>query len=94
MNRPVRACGSGAVVPLTGGNALEVRLSPAVAHTEAGAPTVPDPLALPASPSVLEGRRTCDFEGVVAWVFGVDRPNRVRVRARRQPARVVVDVRR
>lgn len=94
VDRPVRACGSGAVVPVAGDNQLEVRLVPAVGHTEAGEPTVPDALALAASPNLTGARRTCDFEGAVTWVLGIDRPNRFRVRALRQPARVVVDVRR
>lgn len=94
VDSPVRACGSGDVVPLAGDNQLEIRLAPAVGHTEAGEATVPSEIAFPHSPNVTEGRRTCDFEGVVTWVLGIDAPNRVRVQTLRQPARVVVDVRR
>lgn len=94
VDSPVRACGSGDVVPLDGDNHLEIRLAPAVGHTETGEATVPDALAFPDSPNVTGGRRTCDFEGVVTWALGIEAPNRVRVQTLRQPARVVVDVRR
>ncbi|HSK72762.1 MAG TPA: hypothetical protein VK892_13760, partial [Pyrinomonadaceae bacterium] len=40
IDKPVRACGSGDVVPLKGDGWLEIRFQPANAHTEEGKPTV------------------------------------------------------
>jgi hypothetical protein len=42
IDKPVRACGSGNVVPLKGDGWLEIRFTPAAAHTEEGKPTVKD----------------------------------------------------
>lgn len=93
VDRPVRACGSGEVVELPGEGWLEVRLGGARGHTEAGEPTVPVARREPGYPSVLALARTCDFEGVVTWVAGVEAPTPFRVARVEDPARVVVDVR-
>lgn len=93
VDRPVRQCGSGNPVPLPGDAWLEVRLSPAAAHTEEGRPTMAERRAAPGLPIVLEIVQTCDFEAVVAWALAARSPERFRVARLDAPARVVVDVR-
>jgi len=92
VDRPVRQCGSGAVVPLEGQGWLQVRFEPAQAHTEAGTPTIVARRMSPALPVLRELAMTCDFEGQVEWVLAVARPNRYRVLELSNPTRVVVDV--
>ncbi|HUP02124.1 MAG TPA: hypothetical protein VM737_11470 [Gemmatimonadota bacterium] len=100
IDRPVRECGSGNVVPLAGDGWLEVRLEPARAHDEAGKPTLREASGArdrrldPGLPVVRELARTCDFEAVVAYVMGVTSPNPFRVAELETPPRLVVDIRR
>lgn len=87
-------CGSGAPVPVAGQRWLEIRLTPAQAHSEAGAPTVKDAereqmLKLPV---LQELELTCDFEGEVTAAAGLTRERPFRVLALQGPARIVVDV--
>ncbi len=91
VDKPVRACGSGDPVPVSGDGWLEVRIAPASAHDDKGQPTTPAE-ALPNLPNVLEVERTCDFEAVTAWVVGVRSPNPYRVFELADPPRLVVDV--
>jgi hypothetical protein len=93
VDRPVRQCGSGEPVPLPGDAWLEVRLEPAVAHTEEGRATMEERRSEPGLPLVLELVQTCDFEAVVTWVVAVRAPERFRVTALEDPTRVVVDLR-
>lgn len=93
IDQPVRKCGSGKVAPLAGDGWLEVRMYPANAHTEEGQPTVADRERMPNLPVLWELELTCDFEAVVAWVLGVESPNRYQVRELSSPPRLVIDVR-
>ncbi len=93
IDRPVRACGSGDVVPVAGDGWLEVRLSPANAHDESGKPTVSPAETDAGLPTVKELQRTCDFEAVTTYVLGVGSPNPYRVLSLEDPPRLVVDVR-
>lgn len=93
IDRPVRKCGSGHVTQMAGDGWLEVRMSPANAHTEEGRPTVAERERMPNLPVLSELELTCDFEAVVTWVFGVESPNRYQVRELSSPPRLVVDVR-
>lgn len=93
IDRPVRQCGSGEVVPIAGDAWLEVRFVPAQAHTDAGEPTVTERDRLPGLPIVKQIVSTCDFEGHVTWVLGVSSPNRYRVFELAAPTRLVIDVR-
>lgn len=93
IDRPVRKCGSGNVTQVAGDGWLEVRMSPANAHTEEGRPTVAERERMPNLPVLSELELTCDFEAVVTWVFGVESPNRYQVRELSSPPRLVVDVR-
>lgn len=91
IDKPVRSCGSGDVVPLAGDGWLEIRFYPANAHTDEGKPTT----ARAYSPNykiVKELRSTCDFEADVTWVVGVASPNRYRVLELKDPTRLVVDI--
>lgn len=93
IDRPVRDCGSGEVVPLPGDGWLEIRMSPAQAHTDEGRPTAAPRQQAADLPVVLELRRTCDFEGIVTYVAALRSPNRYRVVTLEDPPRVVVDIR-
>jgi len=68
---PVQSCASGERERLTGAAFLEVRLEPAVAHDEQGAPTVSPTELQPGLPTLQHAKQTCDFEGVVVWTFGL-----------------------
>lgn len=91
VDRPVRACGSGNVVPVAGEAWLQVRFQGAQAHDEAGRPTVAAPRVARLA-NLRELRSTCDFEGDVTWVLGLARPNRYRTLELQSPARLVVDI--
>jgi hypothetical protein len=93
IDRPVRKCGSGHETQLAGQGWLEVRITPANAHTEAGQPTVAERERRLSLPVLKELELTCDFEADVTWVLGVASPNRYRVQELSNPARLVVDVR-
>ena len=92
IDKPVRSCGSGEVVPFAGDGWLQVRFSGANAHTEAGEPTVKDRTRSPNLPIVKDLKLTCDFEAEVEWVLGVSSPNKYRVLELKSPTRLVIDV--
>lgn len=93
VDRPVRACGSGQVVPLVGDGWLEVRIEPARAHDDRGSPTLTGRRFQPRLPTVREIAMTCDYEAVVATVIGVSSPNPYRVAELESPPRLVIDIR-
>jgi hypothetical protein len=92
IDKPVRECGSGDVVPFAGDAWLQVRFTGANAHTEAGEPTVKDRTRSPNLPIVKDLKLTCDFEAEVEWVMGVASPNKYRVLELKRPTRLVIDV--
>ena len=93
VDRPVLQCGSGEPVQVAGEGWLEVRLTPAQAHTEEGEATVKERERRLSLPVLKELESTCDFEAHVTWVLGVASPNRYRVLELSNPARLIVDVR-
>jgi hypothetical protein len=93
-DKPVRQCGSGLEAEVAGQRWLEVRLSPAQAHDEAGKATIKDRERKPKLGVIQELELTCDFEGQVTWVLGVSSPNKYRVLELSKPARIVIDVKR
>ncbi|HEX2095655.1 MAG TPA: hypothetical protein VHG28_24875 [Longimicrobiaceae bacterium] len=93
VDRPVRRCGSGHVAEVAGDGWLQVRLTPAQAHDEAGRVTIRERERKLGFPVLRELELTCDFEADVTWVLGVARPNRYRVLELTDPARLVVDLR-
>ncbi len=92
IDRPVRKCGSGDVTAIAGDGWLQVRLEPASAHTERGAPTIAERERKLDLPLIKELEQTCDFEGQVVWVIGLSRPNRYRVLTLDNPLRLAVDI--
>ncbi|HJR52551.1 MAG TPA: hypothetical protein VJ982_02430, partial [Gemmatimonadota bacterium] len=93
VDEPVRACGSGEPVALPGDAWLEVRMSPANAHTDAGRATLAEHRRATGLPVVLEIVQTCDFEAVVSWVLAVRSPEPFRLTRLDAPPRLAVDVR-
>jgi len=94
IDKPIRRCGSGEVVPVAGDAWLEVSLSSAQARTEAAEPTIAERNRTLNYPNLKQLVQTCDFEGEVTWVLGVGFPGRFRVVELSNPARLVVDVKR
>lgn len=94
VDRPIRKCGSGDTTPVAGDAWLRIRLEPAQAHTDAGAPTVRERERALTLPVLREMEMICDFEGQVEVVLGVARPNRFRVTEVRSPGppRLAIDV--
>ncbi len=92
IDKPVRSCGSGNVVPLPGDGWLQMRFEPAVAHTDEGKPTLAFRELAPKLPNLLEIKSTCDFEAQVEWVAGVASPNHFRVVELKAPTRLAVDI--
>ena len=85
-------CGSGMPVQLQGSAILIVEFEPAVAHTEAGQPTLPSQEIQGPGNSILESRQICDFEAHVDWAIGVDGVQRFKVTRLSDPTRLVIDV--
>jgi hypothetical protein len=92
IDKPIRLCGSGNTVAVAGDAWLEVRMSPAQAHTDAGQPTIAQTNRTVNLPNLRQLVQTCDFEGHVTWVLGVGNPKRYRVVELTNPSRIVVDV--
>ena len=92
IDKPVRACGSGNVVPFAGEAWLSVLFTGANAHTEAGEPTIQDRTRSPNLTIVKDLKLICDFEAEVEWVMGAASPNRYRVLELKDPTRLVVDI--
>jgi hypothetical protein len=93
VDRPVRQCGSGDVVPLPGDAWLSIQLEPAQAHTEEGKPTIAERARTLNYPNMKALRLICDFEGIVEWIVAVSSPNQYRTLELREPPRLVVDIR-
>lgn len=93
IDEPVRECGSGRPVEMAGDGWLEIAVSPARAHTDAGEATVGSRSRQLDLPVVRQLEVTCDFEGRFVTVLGVAAPNRYRVLTLDDPPRVVVDIR-
>jgi hypothetical protein len=92
IDKPVRACGSGDVVPLAGDGWLQMRFEPARAHTDEGKATIGFRELASKHPNLLEIKSTCDFEAQVEWVAGVGSPNAFRVLELKEPTRLAVDI--
>jgi hypothetical protein len=77
----------------TEGNAfLELRLTGAQGHDEAGRSTVGERTLRGGSSHMNALRRTCDFEGMVSWVWDLSQPTPYRIMELNEPARLVIDV--
>jgi hypothetical protein len=89
---PVLQCGSGEAVAVEGEAWLQVRLTPAQAHTESGEATVIERERHLGLPILQEIESICDFEADVTWVLGVAARNPFRVQELPSPARLVIDI--
>lgn len=92
VETPVQACGSGTPLQPEGAAALQIRLLGAQAHTDAGEATVAHSREAHDQPAILETLPTCDFEGEVTWVLGLDDEVPFRAFWLQDPLRLVVDV--
>jgi len=93
VDRPVRQCGSGNVIPLPGDAWLSIRLNDTRGHDDAGSATLDHAEREAGLPNLLRMAFACDFEAVVEVVAAVRSPEPFRVVVLREPARLVVDVR-
>ncbi|NNJ06415.1 hypothetical protein HHX38_20105 [Streptomyces sp. PKU-MA01144] len=96
--RPVKALrydGTGHKVPLAGKHFLEVRLSPAAAHDDAGRSVYRGPKLLKIHLPTLKGlAMTGDFEGYVTFGAAFDSKPVYKTTRLHAPERIVIDVRR
>ncbi len=84
--------GSGRPVPLLGQASLSVVLTPAVAHTAAGAASYDNRRIVTGFPSLNEVAAAGDFEGHVSFGLGLDDVVGFRVLSLTSPSRIVIDV--
>ncbi|MER5650016.1 hypothetical protein [Streptosporangium sp. NPDC002524] len=85
--------GSGDAVDVKGGAYLQLTITPAVAHTEAGKPTwTGGPIFQTKLGNVRNVVRTGDFEGVVSVGVVLGRKAPFRVLEQKNPYRLVVDI--
>ena len=89
---PVTACGSGMPVDVAGGALLQVRMSPAAAHDNAGTMTFNLEELNPGLPTILVVVQTCDFEGELTWVVGLTSEVDFVTTTLAGPFRIVIDV--
>jgi len=94
VGEPITQCGSGTAVELTGTGGLEIRFTPAQAHTDRGQPTLffSDNEQNPNYDMIKQLKSTCDFEGNVTWVLGVSKANKYRVLTFENPTRLALDI--
>jgi hypothetical protein len=89
-------CGSGATVRVSGSRFLQVTLKPAQAHTSTGANTYVGPgrtsSAYLGMETVKGVRKTCDFEGHVTFVLGLDHKAGFHVSTLADPTRIYLDI--
>jgi len=92
VSAPIVQCESGEQVTVSLLTYLQVRMTPAAAHDEAGAPTFGSQLLIPGLPSVVEVGQICDFEAELTWVLGLYGNVDFAVSDLTDPFRIVVDV--
>ena len=92
VSPPVTACGSGMPVDVAGGALLQVRMSPAAAHDDAGTMTFDLQELNPGLPTILVVVQTCDFEGELTWVVGLTDEVDFVTTTLAGPFRIVIDV--
>lgn len=91
VSPPVTACGSGMPVEVAGGALLQVRMSPAAAHDDAGTTTFDLQELNPGLPTILVVVQTCDFEGELTWVVGLTSEVDFVTTTFTEPFRIVID---
>ena len=85
-------CGSGQAVAAGGSATLEITLTGAQAHDNAGKPTLPTTLASPGGTVIIGGVSICDFEGRVTWAFALNGKHNFKVSTPTNPTRIVIDI--
>lgn len=86
------SCGSGQTVTTQGTAILEVAITNAQAHDNAGKATIPNTLAGPGGTVINSGVSSCDFEGHVTWNFGLNGKHNFKVSTLTNPTRIVIDI--
>ncbi len=97
VDEPI-SCGSGEPLDIEGSAFLQVRFTPSLAHNDLGETTVSLPEDISANlPAILEIQQSCDFEGELTFVFGLDEEADFKVNYLTAPIgnveTIVVDVR-
>ena len=92
VSPPALACGSGLPVEVAGDVLLQIRMSPAAAHDDAGEVTFSPQAISPGLQSILAVVSICDFEGQVTWVVGLTSEADFTVVTLADRFRIVVDV--
>lgn len=89
-------CATGQTHYVPGKKFLQITVEPAQAHTNAGKNAYVGPGRTASSSFGLKNlkgvRMTCDFEGQVSWVLGVDHKATVKVGKLTNPSRLYVDI--
>jgi hypothetical protein len=85
------ADGSGLPVPLAGQAILQVSMSPAQAHDDAGQVTAPGRVSFPL-PNIITAVRSGDFEAVTTYGIGLTQKEGFHTFALTSPDRVVIDI--
>ena len=85
-------CGSGQPLTVAGTAILSVRFENAAQHNDAGQQTfaknqVPGP-----GNTILEAKRSCDFEALLQWELGLKAQQNFKVTTLTNPSRLVIDV--
>ncbi|OGO51537.1 MAG: hypothetical protein A2148_01270 [Chloroflexi bacterium RBG_16_68_14] len=85
-------CGSGFGSEVAGIAYVQVRMTPAAGHDETGTPTFGSQEISPSLPSLVQAVQTCDFEGDLTWVIGLNAEADFRVTELGDPPRLVIDI--
>ncbi len=86
------ACASGMAIAPAGNTILEVAILDAQAHTAQGTATIPSQVTPPGGPVIASAQSSCDFEGHVTWVFGLNGKHNFKVTTFTNPTRLVIDI--
>jgi len=92
ITAPATGCASGEPALVGGAALLRVQFTPANAHNETGATTIPANELTPALTTLREAELICDFEADVQWAVGLSEEVDFRVIALDNPPRIAVDV--
>ena len=92
IDRPTHECGSGKQRYLAGAGWLQIHFEGTAAHTEEMEATIENRDRALSLPNLQQLTLTCDYEGNVIWVLGLELPSRYRVVELKNPTRVVIDV--
>ena len=86
------SCGSGQAVTVPGDTILEVAMTGAQAHDNAGKATLPTTIPSAGGTVIAGGASSCDFEGHVTWDFGLHGKHNFKVTTLTNPTRIVIDI--